>query len=636
MGDRIVKTESESAERREFMRHLLDDLRALERMLAAGTIESGVRRIGAEQEMFLVDGACRPAPVSLQLLERLDDPHFTIELGLFNLEVNLEPRLFGADCLAEMERELSGRLEQIVRAGEPLGVRPLLTGILPTLRKSDLGLDNMTPVPRFRAINRAMTELRGGAYELYIRGADELLLRHESVMLEACNASFQVHLQVGPSEFPRLYNLAQVIAAPVVAVGANSPLLFGRQLWRETRIALFQQAVDTRRSTEFLRERSPRVTFGNGWVRRSVAELFQEDVARFRLLVTRPIEEDPLAVLDRGEVPELSALRLHTSTVWRWNRACYGMTGGRPHLRIENRVLPAGPSIQDEVANAAFWLGLMVGLEARYDDVTRAISFEDAKMNFTAAAREGLGAQLLWLDGSRLPVVPLVCDRLLPIARDGLRAQGVNEQDAERYLGRIDTGVRKMRNGAEWQVQSLAELRGRGSPALCLGALTGAMLERQRANLPVAAWEPARVEEGGSRQHSFSRVEQYMTTDLFTVGEDESLDLIACLMEWERIRHVPVEDAQHRLVGLVSYRALLRLMAQGVAPRQLAVSAIMKRDPITISPDATTLEAIERMRRHRIGCLPVVQDERLVGIVTERDLMDLAAELLEQRNGNGP
>ena len=634
MGTQEVKGRLEGTERRDFIRSVLNDLRALERLLADGVIESGVRRVGAEQEMFLVDRTWRPVPAALRLLDKIDDPHFTTELGLFNLEVNLDPLLFGGDCLSRIESQLNDLLGKLHAAAREEHVEFVLTGILPTLRHSDLGLDNMTPQPRYYALNRAMSAMRDGAYELYIKGLDELLLKHDSVMLEACNASFQTHFQVGGDEFPNLYNVAQVVAGPVLAAAVNSPMLFGRQLWRETRIALFQQSVDTRTSMDFLRERSPRVTFGKSWVKNSVLELFQEDLSRFRSLVTAEIESDSLAELQRGTIPKLRALCLHNSTVYRWNRACYGITDGKPHLRIENRVLPAGPTVLDEVANAAFWFGLISALAAKFEDVTRLIHFEDAKMNFRSAARLGLGAEYIWFNGVTLPGVKLICDRLLPLARDGLLGCGIKTEDADRYLTVIDRRVSRGRTGAQWIAMSLAGMRGQRSLAEQLSAVTAGMVKRQRSGKPVGEWEPAKLAEAGDWKRSQTKVEQYMTTDLFTVNEDESLDLVASVMEWKRIRHVPVEDHRHRLVGLISYRALLKLMARGILSqqhKQIAVSEVMTRDPITVAPDSSTLEAIEAMRQNGISCLPVVKSERLVGIITERDLMDLAAELLEEQ-----
>ena len=634
MVEKNLQASVSGEQRRAFMRHLLSDLRALELMIEEGRIESDVRRIGAEQELFLVDRNWRPATVALDLLKKVDDPQFTTELGLFNLELNLDPFVFEADCLSKLEQQLNDKLNKLRRAAAELGVEIVLTGILPTLRKSDLDLENMTPDPRYHALNQAMSEMRGGAYEFHIKGLDELLIKHDSVMLEACNASFQVHFQVTAEEFANLYNIAQVVAGPTLAAATNSPLLFGRQLWRETRIALFQQAVDTRTSIHDLRDRSPRVNFGTQWVRNSVLEVFQEDIARFRAVMAMEIEEDSLAQVRQGEVPQLMALRLHNGTVYRWNRACYGVRDGKPHLRIENRVLPSGPTVVDQIANAAFWFGLISTLSAKYPDITRETSFEDAKMNFTAAARLGLGAQITWLQGESLTAANLICDRLIPNAAEGLRKKGIDEQDIDRYLGVIEKRVGQHCTGSQWLVQSLAMMRGQGTPSERLNALTAAIVSRQKENLPVHEWEPVRLEEAGGWKHNFIKVEQYMTTDLFTVQEDESLDLVASLMEWERIRHVPVEDHQHRLVGLISYRALLRQMAHGTLKEQgrhIAVSEVMTRNPYTIHPEASTLEAIELMRQHRIGCLPVVKGDRLVGMITERDFMNVSAELLEQK-----
>lgn len=632
MGSHQVKSEQDGALRRRFMRSLLNDLRALEQMIAAGMIESGIRRIGAEQEMFLVDRNWRPASAALQILEDLDDPSFTTELGLFNLELNLPPLKFGGDCLSRLENHLREKLTQAEKVAERRDLGLILAGILPTLRQSDLTLENMTPMPRYFALNEAMSSLRGGAYEFHIRGLDELLLKHDSVMLEACNASFQVHFQVSAEEFPDLYNIAQLVAAPVLAAGTNSPVLFGRQLWRETRIALFQQAVDTRSSMDFLRERSPRVTFGSHWVRDSVVELFQEDISRFRALVSAELEEDSLEVLEKGGVPKLKALSLHNGTVYRWNRACFGVKDDVAHLRIENRVLPSGPTVLDETANAAFWFGMIAALYDKFGDITEMIPFEDAKMNFTAAARLGLGAQFVWFQGETLPASTLICDRLVPLAAEGLKQAGIDDADAQRYLGVIERRVSTHRTGSQWLVGSLAGMRGQGIPSERLSAVTAAMARRQREGTAVSEWEPAKLEETGGWKHNFLKIEQYMTTDLFTVSPDEPLDLVASLMEWERIRHVPVEDAQHRLVGLVTYRTLIRLLSRGHdGGTQKSVAEVMIRDPYTISPDASTLTAISVMREKGIGCLPVVKGERLVGVVTERDLMNVAAELLRQQ-----
>ena len=341
MGEQQVQDDISPEQLRLFMRNLLDDLRALERMIEDDWIESGVRRVGAEQEMFLVGPGWRPAPIATEVLAAIEDPRFTTELAKFNLEGNLDPVVFGKGCLSQIEAQLE-ELVGLARDGaRECGGEIALCGILPTLRKSDLGLDNMAPVPRYFALNRAMNKLRGGSYDFQIKGMDELIVKHDSVMLESCNTSFQVHFQVAADEFAKLYNIAQVVAAPVLAACTNSPLLFGRRLWRETRIALFQQAVDTRSTSHDLRVRQPRVSFGRQWVKESATELFREDIARFKILLGGDTDEDPFAEIRAGRPPKLQALRLHNGTVYRWNRPCYGITEGKPHLRIENRYVPS-------------------------------------------------------------------------------------------------------------------------------------------------------------------------------------------------------------------------------------------------------------------------------------------------------
>jgi CBS domain-containing protein len=633
MGEHNVTRALEGEHLRLFLGHLLEDLRALESMLADGRIESGPKRIGAEQELFLVGKGGWAAPAAIDLLREIDDPHFTTELAAFNLEINLDPLAFEGDCLSALERTIDALLAKARAAGSRLGVAPLLVGILPTIRKSDLELSNLTPLPRYTALNSALSGLRGEPYEFRIKGTDELILKHDSVMLEACNTSFQVHLQIDPARFAPLYNVAQAIAAPILAAATNSPLLFGKRLWRETRIALFQQAVDTRNSVDSLRERSPRVTFGSRWVDESVLELYREDVARFRVILGASLDEEPFEQLARGITPELKALRLHNGTVYRWNRACYGVLDGKAHLRIENRVLPSGPSVVDEVANAAFWLGLMEAAPDEFGDVRARMPFGNAKQNFVAAARLGLAAQFAWLDGREVPAQTLVCEQLLPLAREGLRRRGIDSGDVDRYLGVVEERVETGRTGSSWMTRSLEAMEGRRRPVDRLSAVTAAILERQKSGEPVAKWEPARLEDAADWRESYMRVDQYMTTDLFTVREDEPVDLVASLMDWKHIRHIPVEDNDSRLVGIISYRALLRLISAGLpeGAAMVAAGAIMKRDPIAVAPETSTLEAIALMRRHGVSALPVVKSGRLVGIVSERDFMEITGEILEQR-----
>ena len=640
MGLQDVPTDSTSEQLRVFTRALLEDLRALERMLKDGRIERGARRIGAEQEIFFVDRALQPAGVGTAVLGELPKSSFTTELGLFNLEVNLEPKTFGGNCLSELERELNQRIDQARAAAKTVGADVVLAGILPTLAKEHLGLDWMTPSPRYGELNRVMTKWRGGSFPTYIKGLDELELRHDNVMLEACNTSFQVHFQVEAEEFAPLYNIAQAIAGPVLAVSVNSPVLLQRRLWHETRVALFQQSLDVRTEAQSARGGRPRVTFGDSWVDESVVEIFREDIARFRVLLHGDIEEDPNELLDQGQVPRLKSLCLHNGTVYRWNRPCYGITktpeGDVPHLRIENRLLPAGPTPADEVANSAFYFGLLCSLAEDVGDVRQRMNFDDAKSSFHAAARSGLKARLHWLDGRVVPADELALE-LLPAAREGLVNSGVASSDAERYLGIVEERVQAGRTGSQWVLDSLAALPTGKTRDARFRTLTAALLARQESGEPVAKWELAGADESTDWRESYRTVGQMMTTDVFTLHPEDLVDLAANLMEWEHIRHVPVEDDRGHLVGIVSHRALLRLVARGRKESEapVAVREIMRADPVTASPDTSSLDAIDLMREHRVACLPVTDGGKLVGLVTEHDFIEVARDLFERHLREG-
>lgn len=624
-----IDTERDATTGRAFIRAVLGDLRALERMLREGRFEKGVRRIGAEQEMFLTDQAFLPAPGALKMLDKLQDPHFTTELGAFQLEMNAAPQTFSKNGFSLMEAQMTELMQKAWKAAGDLGLHAVLVGILPTMRQADLGMDNMVPSPRYLALSKAVAALRGGAFEFSIQGLDELILAHDSVMVEACNSSFQVHLQVDADNFARQYNLAQVLAGPLLSVSSNSPLLFGKRLWSETRIALFQQSVDTRSKTQHLRAARARVTFGSRFVEKSITEIFREDIARFRTLVGGEVDENASAVLDQGGVPQLKALRLHNGTIYRWNRACYGIIDGKPHLRIENRVMPSGPSIPDEIANAAFWCGLMVELGRRYEDITKHIDFDQAAGNFYTAAREGYVAPMHWFDGEEIPASKLVLDTLLPAAEAGLRHQQVDEADIKRYLGIVDARIRSGRTGSRWLTGSLARMKDEGSAGERQSALVAATVQRQQSGRPVSEWEQAHLSEAGAPKHTYQRVEQFMTTDVFTVEQDDAVELVANIMGWERIRHVLVEDKDHGLVGLISNRALVRFLAAGGITKDAAVSELMRKELFTVTPQTPTLEAIYLMRTHRVGCLPVLLDGKLVGVLTEENFLKIAGDLLE-------
>ncbi len=633
MTSHTVTSEIGKGSARAFSKALLKDLQALEKMLENGLIESGVRRFGCEQEMFLVNRAWRPAPVAMEVLERLDGEAFTTELARFNLEMNVEPMILGGACLSTLQESIEELLDMAREAASEEGADVVLAGILPTLGKSDLTLDNISPMPRYYALNESLTRMRGRAYRLQIQGRDELQIEHDSVMLEACNCSCQVHLQVDSTEFAPMYNAAQAMTGPVLAAAVNSPVLFGKRLWAETRIALFRQSIDTRSTSVHLREFSTRVRFGDRWVKESVAELFQEDIAQFRVLLAQETVEDPFEQLAAGDIPRLQALQLHNGTVYRWNRPCYGISEGKPHLRIECRVLPSGPTVLDEVANAAFWIGLVLGTKHEYGDITERLSFDDAKYNFLTASRQGLDAGFRWVDGQSVTAPELILETLLPLARAGLEAY-VDRSEIDKYLGVIHDRVQSRGTGSDWMMRSLSEMEDRGSRSERMTALTAAIANRQSERKPCHEWELAMLEEAGGWTRKYVKVEDYMTTQLFTVQEDELLEMVAFLMERNQIRHVPVEDEQNRLVGLVSYRSILRMASdmgnegdKGTTP----VKTIMERDPVCVTPETSTLEAIDMMRKNAVSCLPVLKGEKLVGLVTEADFMPIAYELLEKQ-----
>ena len=634
MGDKKVTRDYDDEQMRAFTLSVLNDLQALEQMLKSGMFEENVRRIGAEQEMFLVDSAYRPAPLALDVIGKAKDGRLTTEIGLFNLEANLTPLEFSGNCFRAMEDELNEVLGVVRKAAAGFGGGVVLAGILPTIQKSDLTSANLTPHPRYYEIDRIVTELHGENRVIHIKGLDELQLTLQDTFIEFCNTSFQVHLQVGAKDFVRYYNWAQAIAGPVLASAVNSPILLGHRLWHETRLAVFRQSTDTRSLTHKQRNQKPRVNFGDRWVEDSIIEVLHEDAIRFRILLTQAIEENSLQVLAAGGIPKLAAWRLHNGTIWRWNRPCYGVVNGKPGLRIEARFLPAGPTIVDEMANAAFFLGLMTELPEEFGDIRDHMTFDDARTNFYNAARYGLKGQIRGLDGQSRRVSRIILEELLPRARKGLTRAGVDEADSERLLDIIQERVSQEKSGAQWMLDSYCEMDKRAKPNVRLRSLTAAMKAHQEgSDDPMHTWKLAEIPADSQWIDSYKTVEQFMAVDLFTVRPADVLDLAASLMHWRHVRHVPVEDDAGRLIGIVSHRDLIELMAAGKCGNStgITVKDVMRTDIVTVTPETPTLDALELMRDKNIGCLPVVQNERLVGIITAHDFLTVSTKLLEEK-----
>ncbi len=637
MGEQRVHLPQSKEDLRRFIRALLDDVRALEYMLEHDWFEKDVSRIGAEQEMVLVKlPDHKPAMVAQKALtEMADYTWLESELAQFNLEITLTPQLFSGTCLSNLEKETLERMNVIRAHLQSDEVAPLLTGILPTLRKFDLSLENLTPKERYKTLMQAINEqLLGSEYQLRITGIDELLIKHDSPMLEACNTSFQVHLQVSAEEFVKMYNIAQLLAAPVMAISANSPLVFGRRLWHETRIAMFQQSIDTRSSHKHLRERAPRVDFGNSWLEKSILEIYRDDITRFRVLMSSDVEEASLAKIENGEVPKLRALQVHNSTVYRWNRPCYGISeNGKPHLRIENRVLPAGPTITDEVANAAFWLGLMVGFSSKYEDITQHLLFAEARDNFFKAARYGIDSTFSWLGDTKVNAINLVMEELLPIAAEGLSSKGVAQDDIDKYLDIISRRTQKHMNGARWMLRGYTKLIKDVSKDEALTILTATTLQNQLKEVPIHEWPSPEVQDLSDYKPMTLTVGECMTTDLFTVRKEDIIELVGQMMDWRRLKYMPVEDEKAKLVGLVTSRQILRelLKDDGEGKKATTVEEVMIHNPVTTTPETSIKKAMAMIKKTKIGALPVVNEQKeLIGMITETDFLRITARLLER------
>jgi CBS domain-containing protein len=380
-----------------------------------------------------------------------------------------------------------------------------------------------------------------------------------------------------------------------------------------------------------MRERSPRVNFGSQWLKQSILEIYKEDIARFRVLLGGEVEENAIESVKNGNVPALRALQIHNSTVYRWNRPCYGISAnGKPHLRIENRVLPSGPSLVDEVANAAFWLGCMVAFGQTYSDITRHISFDDVRDNFGKAAQFGIDSKFTWFADEKITAVELTRNRLLPMARQGLQSMNVAAEDIDKYLGVIEGRAEKHMNGARWQLRAFTALKNEISEDESLTVLTSAMIEN--AEKPVHEWELPNPGMLKSYKPVNVRVGEFMTTDLFTVQEDDIVNLVEEVMNWRKIRYIPVEDSKGKLVGLVTIRRLLNHLVnhRNEPETAMTVRDVMIRDPITVSPETNIGEALEIMRERRIGSLPVVQGNELVGIITAMDFLRITGRLLQR------
>jgi hypothetical protein len=461
MGTEITSERFSERDYARFTERLERCLSDLGQLLGQPGFGAGPVTIGAELELFLIDGAARPLPLNQAVRALAADPRVALELNRFNLELNSSPALLAGRPFTALAGELGVLLDRVGAAARAHHGRVALISVLPTLSQAHLGADAVTGTARYRALDRGLRRLRRGPLQIKISGAEPLELTSEDIALEGANCSFQVHLRVAPGDFTRVYNAMQLATAPALAVAGNSPTFLGHRLWEETRVALFKQSVEDRDSRE-PRRRPPRTALGTGWLRDGALELFTESVRLHEPLL--PFLSDPQAGAPQagapqaGAPPRLDELRLHQGTVWRWNRAIYDPAAGG-HLRIEMRALPAGPTVTDMLANAAFLIGLTLWLAEQDQRWTYGLPFERADHGFYRAAQYGLAAELTWPSGPhqvRTVAAAALVPELLPAARHGLVGAGVAAAEADHLLGVIGARAATGQTGAVWQRAALA------------------------------------------------------------------------------------------------------------------------------------------------------------------------------------
>ncbi|MBO7940010.1 glutamate--cysteine ligase family protein [Streptomyces antibioticus] len=475
-------------DRRRYRIKMQECLEVFAQMLREARFEAERPQVGLEIELNLVDDRAEPAMRNTEVLEAIADPAWDTELGRFNLEINVPPRRLtegGPDAWESAIRDALNHADERARS---VGAHLIMVGILPTLRQDHVGESALSENARYRLLNDQVFAARGEDLRLDIDGPDRLRTYADTITPEAACTSTQFHLQVSPQEFPRYWNAAQAIAGVQVALAANSPFLFGKELWHETRIPLFEQATDTRPQEIKVQGVRPRVWFGERWIN-SVFDLFEENLRYFPALLPLCDEEDPVRTLERGDIPELGELTLHNGTIYRWNRPVYAVANGTPHVRVENRCLPAGPTVADTLANGAFYYGLTRALVDEERPVWSRMSFQAAEDNLHTAARNGIDAELYWPGMGEVPVPELVLRRLLPLAHRGLELTGMDDAWREPLLGVIEQRCVTARNGAVWQKEIFHRLTGsHADPHEALRRMTELYVDYMHLNAPAHTW----------------------------------------------------------------------------------------------------------------------------------------------------
>lgn len=486
MGDDVAAQEFTPADRTRYREKVRRCLDVFERMLRESAFDTDDPWTGIEVELNLVDEAGDPALRNDEVLDAIDDPGFQTELGQFNIELNLPPGPLADGGLTACEERLRSALNTAEERAASVGAHQVMIGILPTLAPEHLSAEAISANPRYRLLSEQILGARGEDIMIDIHGVERLQTTVDTIMPEAACTSTQFHVQVSPERFAAYWNASQAIAGVQIAVGANAPYLLGKHLWAETRIPLFEQATDTRAEELKTQGVRPRVWFGERWIT-SVFDLFEENVRYFPALLPVIDEEDPLTVLEAGGTPNLSELRLHNGTIYRWNRPVYDISGGLPHLRVENRILAAGPTVVDTVANAAFYFGLVRALAENERPLWSQMSFSAAEENFHTAAEHGIDAEIYWPGVGRVRATELVLRRLLPLAHEGLAAWGVGSEEAHRYLDLVEQRCLTGTNGADWFARQMQQRRDEDRYD-ALRAVLGEYRTRMHDNQPVHTW----------------------------------------------------------------------------------------------------------------------------------------------------
>ncbi len=476
MGEEITYSRFVKADYQQFEKRLKQETHILEQWFDNHTLSSKAPIAGYELEAWLIDDNASPCPHNDTFLEQANDPLISPELAKFNIELNAEPHSFNATLLSNFEQQLKQLWDKCQNISNNIGCHMMGIGILPTLKDSDLSLENISSLDRYRALNeQVLRQRKGEDIRLKINGNEHLEVEHKDVMLEAASTSLQIHLQIPQDQAVRYYNASIVLSAPLVAVGANAPFMFNKDLWYETRIPVFEQSVDVGGIGGAASGPVHRVSFGSGYARESLFECFSENIEHFPILL--PVSYD-------SEPEQLHYLRLHNGTIWRWNRPLIGFDqDGTPHLRIEQRVISSAASIVDNIANIAFYYGLVQYYATSSEPPEDSLSFADAKDNFYRTAQIGLNHRLLWTDGNRYTVKQLVLDKLLEQAGAGLYQLGISETDSKRYLGIIESRISNEQTGTQWQ-RKFTELHGRD-----MQLLTFSYYRNQQHNKPVHEWD---------------------------------------------------------------------------------------------------------------------------------------------------